>query len=186
MSFFSEDFAKGSDSSYTKLEDGDNVVRILGNPIEGWQGWVDEGGKKSPERFKLTEKPLDVSKYNDTGGLKKFSSFIIWNYSVKAVEIMTLTQSSIVKEIQALSLDEDWGSPLQYDIKINRKGSGLETSYTVSPKPAKKLTSAIADEFAKKPITLEKLFTGENPFDEVVQDMATEPEPDINAEDLPV
>ena len=46
-----------------------------------------------------------------------------------------------------------WGKPYGYDIKINRTGEGLETEYTVSPKPKTELS----DEQKKAQTEMDKL-----------------------------
>ena len=61
--------------------------------------------------------------------------------------------------------DTDWGDPREYDIKILRTGDGLETKYTVSPKPKKDLPEAAKFEYDLMNIKLEKLLTGEDPFE---------------------
>ncbi len=61
--------------------------------------------------------------------------------------------------------DKDWGDPRFYDIKIIRTGDGLETKYSVSPKPKKELPEAAKFEYDLMNIKLEKLLTGEDPFE---------------------
>jgi hypothetical protein len=61
--------------------------------------------------------------------------------------------------------DADWGDPREYDLKITRTGESLETKYTVSPKPKKELPEAAKFEFELMNIKLEKLLTGEDPFE---------------------
>ena len=65
--------------------------------------------------------------------------------------------------------DTDWGDPREYDIKILRTGDGLETKYTVSPKPKKDLPEAAKFEYDLMNIKLEKLLTGEDPFESWVR-----------------
>ena len=57
------------------------------------------------------------------------------------------------------------GDPREYDLTINRKGQKLDTEYTVQPSPAKKLSAEIQAAFEAKPINLEALFDGANPFE---------------------
>jgi hypothetical protein len=46
------------------------------------------------------------------------------------------------------------------------KGEALETEYSVMPSPAKETPADIIQKFKEKPINLEALFTGGNPFQE--------------------
>jgi hypothetical protein len=47
--------------------------------------------------------------------------------------------------------------------RLNRKGENLETEYSVVPSPAQ--PADILQKFKEKPITLEALFSGGNPFE---------------------
>ena len=72
-----------------------------------------------------------------------------------------------MEAIENSCLSEDWADPLTYDITVNKEGSGTETKYLVSnniPKPLEN-ENEIKTESAK--IVLEKLITGENPFESV-------------------
>lgn len=154
-----------SGSSYTKLQDGDNVFRVLSSAITGYEYWTTEN---KPVRSKEAFKELPNVKLDKEGKPQKakhFWAFVIWNYGTKNIEILQLTQSSIQTAIANLVADEDWGDPKKYDIKVTRSGSGLETEYAVSPKPAKELAASIAKEYAEKKINLEALYKNENPFE---------------------
>jgi hypothetical protein len=77
---------------------------------------------------------------------------------------MHVVQASIQKAIQSLVINEDWGSPYTYDIKIKREGEGKETNYTVFPCPHKPIDPAIISMYEEKPCNLEALFKNEDPF----------------------
>jgi hypothetical protein len=49
---------------------------------------------------------------------------------------------------------------------VNRKGEGLETEYSVVPSPVQPTPAPILEAYKEKPINLEALFSGENPFAE--------------------
>jgi hypothetical protein len=71
-----------------------------------------------------------------------------------------------------------------YSITINRKDESLETEYNVVPSPAQPTPADIIQKLKEKPINLEALFTGGNPFDE------TEPvthncDAEVNPDDVP-
>ena len=48
----------------------------------------------------------------------------------------------------------------------NRTGEKMETKYNVQPSPAKPVPANILQAYKEKPINLEALFAGGNPFDE--------------------
>ena len=54
------------------------------------------------------------------------------------------------------------------DIKISRKGEGLQTEYKLTPCPKKSATKESSDAFAELACDLSKLFDGEDPFGEAL------------------
>jgi hypothetical protein len=64
---------------------------------------------------------------------------------------------SIAKALAALAKDEEWGNPAEYDVKITRKGSGMDTKYTVVPAPKKPLSDSdkeLLKNYGKLPIDI--------------------------------
>src|SRR3990167_8970995 len=100
--------------NYYKFVEGDNRFRILASPILGYEYWVDN----KPVRVRMGEKlPLPEAE-----GAKHFWAMPVWNYEESRVQILEITQKGIKKSIAALSRDEDWGTPLEYDIAVTRTG----------------------------------------------------------------
>lgn len=147
-----------SGGNYAKLKQGENKFRILGKPIIGWLDWQD----KKPLRFRMKDKPSQP--IDPTKAVKHFWAMVVWNYNENQIQILEITQSSIQSAISTLSNDEDWGNPLSYDIKIVRTGEKMETQYAVNPVPHKPLSAEISMALEAKPIKLEALFDGEDPF----------------------
>lgn len=86
------------------------------------------------------------------------------------------------KQIAKLAIDEDWGDPTEYDIKITRDGTGTDTRYYVNPVPKRdKLTS---DQLkAAEALDPTKLFENSIPLSQV--DGTTQPAvPDTIVQDL--
>ncbi len=154
---------------YMKLQDGANKFRILSAPILGHEYWTEEPRKpvRSREPFKFIPNDADIS-----NGFKPkhFWAFIVWNYAEAAVQILELTQSTIQSALTDLIQSEDWGDPRGYDVTVNRKGSKLDTEYTVQPSPHKDVTPEIKAAFEAKKINLDALFEGANPFEDVRSD----------------
>lgn len=151
-----------SSGHYMKLQQGDNKIRMLDRPIDGKVYWTED---RKPVR-KRQDEPVDF-RIPGTDKIKYFWAFPVWNYAEESVQILELTQKTIMKEIRGISQDEDWGDPRFYDISITRSGDSLETKYSVVPKPKKKLSEEARGAWAsvKDIINMEALFTGENPFD---------------------
>lgn len=149
---------------YFKLQDGANKFRILSAPILGHEYWTeDRKPVRSRELFKFIPTDADIS-----NGFKPkhFWAFVVWNYAESAVQILELTQTTIQSALTDLIQSDDWGDPRGYDVTVNRKGSKLDTEYTVQPSPHKELPADIKAAFEAKPINLEALFDGANPFGE--------------------
>lgn len=53
--------------------------------------------------------------------------------------------------------NEDWGDPKNYDLKITRDGDGMETKYSVLPRPAKDVDPEIMTAYLDANIDLEAL-----------------------------
>lgn len=163
-----------SQSEYMKLKDGDNRIRILSSAIIGWEWWVDvtdESGAqlRKPKRARMgVGIPIDDLNKDevDPADVKHFWAFVVYNYDDKQVQILQITQKTIQNEIKKLSKDADWGTPKGYDLVITRTGKKLLTKYQVQPKPAKPVSEEIIKEYERKSINLEKLYDGENPFEQ--------------------
>jgi hypothetical protein len=143
---------------YLKLQDGETKVRILSHPIIGWEDWID----KKPIRYPFDQKPENA--HDATRPLKHFWAMIVWNYGEQRIQIMQVTQATIIREIEALYNDTDWGVPFCYDIKIRKTGKDMLTKYAVTAVPHKAITQEIKAAYEAKPIDLESLFHGEDPF----------------------
>jgi len=159
MNFLPENYeTPKANNYYLKLQDGENRIRILSQPIIGWEDWME----KKPIRFRMNEKPLRP--LDPKKPIRHFWSFIAYNYAEDQIQIMHVTQASIRKSLENLVKDADWGAPYFYDIKIIRSGEGMETEYTVNPVPHKPIDPAIVEMFKERPCNLEALFTNDDPF----------------------
>ena len=147
-----------------RLQDGDNIFRVLSSAITGYEYWTNES---KPIRSKVPFENTPNIKVVDgkPQKVKHFWAFIVWNYATKNVEILELTQSTIMSAMTNLIADADWGSPKGYDIKVTRSGQGIETEYAVSPKPHKDTDPDILMAYADKKINLNALYEGANPFE---------------------
>jgi hypothetical protein len=81
---------------------------------------------------------------------------------------MQITQKSLLRELDALSQQEDYANLLEWDMTISKKGSGLSTEYRLRPAPRKKGSQDAIDAAWKEALDagfdLERLLTGGNPF----------------------
>lgn len=156
--FIPAEVASGS-SSYFKIGQGDNKVRIISHPVAGWLEWVD----KQPVRTTLADGEPEAS--DDENPPKQFIAMAVIDQEDGNVKIWEITQKSIMKSIRQLTNNPDWGQPFGYDLNIEKKGDGLKTKYTVTPSPKKPLSKEAIKKAGAKPCALENLFEGEDPWD---------------------
>ena len=153
-----------SGGNYLKLKSGDNRVRIMGNPLIGWVYF-----NSSDKPVRSIEKPENmVNPKEREGGTieapKEFWAMPIWDYSDKTIKIAEITQKSIKEAIVDLHMSEFWGDPLKYDLNIKKSGEKLSTEYNVQPLPATPVPVEAENALIAKPIKLEALLTGGDPF----------------------
>lgn len=158
--FLPQDYsAPKAAGNYMKLQAGENRIRILSAPI---YGWLDFGADGKPIRSKYAEKPK--APFNAAKPIKHFWAMIVWNYNEERVQIYEVTQATIQTPLSNYAKDPDWGNPCGYDIKITKSGEGMKTEYVVTPARPKALDESIKLAFYEKPICLDALFDGFDPF----------------------
>jgi len=143
-----------------EMVEGANRLRILVRPICGWIDW--EANK--PYRFRPDAKP-DKS-FDDKKPVRPFWTLYVWDYRRGAAFILEVTQSSILKTLTGLGNSQDWGDFREYDIEINKTGSGKDTKYQVLPCPKKDLTTEIQTALKEFPVNLQTLFEGGDPWND--------------------
>lgn len=153
----------------SKLEEGkEHRFRIFGTGITGFELWTTD---KKPVRY--TEKPDESEfpanvKVDDNTGVavpKRFLAGLVYDYAAEDFKILQLTQKGLMNALFKYIQDEDFGDPQTYDIKITRKGSGLNTEYSLVAAPPKPVTKAIAAAYDELYCNIEALFDGEDPFE---------------------
>ena len=159
-----------------KFPEGETRFRILSSPITGYEGWKN----KKPLRFKnlveaMKQAPFDPSDFNPKGDPVYFWAMVVWSYSDSDIKILNLKQKTIQGKIKELRNDPDWGDVFGYDIKVIKTGQKQETEYSVNPVPHKEITAEIELAFKNKPINLEMLFSGGDPFEVVGNKQLTIP-----------
>src|SRR5690348_10958471 len=89
-------------SDYMKFEEGKNSIRILSSAIVGYQYWTNEN-KPIRLRTMPDELPSDIKPEKDgTFKIRHFWAFVVWNYELKRVQILEVTQNTVMKGIKAL------------------------------------------------------------------------------------
>src|SRR5690349_12062852 len=87
-----------SGGAYMKFQPGLNSIRILSSAIVGYEYFTKEN-KPVRQQEAFEEVPADIK---DGGKIKPFWAFAVWNYQAKQIQILELTQKSIMTSIKAL------------------------------------------------------------------------------------
>jgi len=187
--FLPNDYEIPVDSMYMKFLVGTNTFRVLAKPIIGMEFWKtkeDGSGKRTPVRRKMGEKILvsELEINPQTGKLdspKHFWMFPVWNYKAKKLQLLEITQKTILEPIKSYVENPKWGSPTEYDILVKKSGSGKEnTKYITDHDPKEPINSEILKEFKATYINLDAIWDNEDPFAE----QASIPEPKGESEKL--
>lgn len=80
------------------------------------------------------------------GNLSSRLAWVIWNYEENKAQIWA-TNGATYNSIKDLVLDDEYGDPSQYDIKITRTGVEQQTRYSVRPGTKRE---ALPEEWAKQ------------------------------------
>jgi hypothetical protein len=163
--FLPDDYkVPASGGNYMKFQDGENTFRILSSAIVGWQYW-NKDSKPVRSKTKWAEVPQDIKVEKDGKvSIKHFWAFPVWNYEAKAVQILEVTQQTVMNGIKALVDNKKWGDPKGFDITVTRTGEGFDTEYSVMPNPHTPIEDEILAICEKKTINLENLYSGADPF----------------------
>lgn len=156
MSILPDDYKVPSTSKYMKFKQGPNRFRILSERmITGWEYWTEEGGKRKPNRVK------DQVDLPDDAEAKHFWAMAVWNWDEGAVQVLQVTQKTIMSSLMGLFDSKAWGEPRGYNIVVTRAGEGFDTEYAVMPEPKEAINIPGATD---KGVNLEALYEGGDPF----------------------
>ena len=146
-------------SSFMKLEDGANLIRIVSNAVPGYEYWdVDNKPHRSKVKWETQPVNIRLTKEGKPTPIKHFWVFLVYNYKLEAVQSLELTQATVMKSIKALVDNPAWGNPTKYDLSIDKTGKDLATKYSVIPNPKTPLTPEITELVKNTDIDLEGIF----------------------------
>jgi hypothetical protein len=148
---------------YAKLVEGANKFRLF-DMVDGWEVWGDKAdGGRTVTRYPMAELN-DIAK-DDRNAAKYFRAYKAWNYKAEKVQILNLTQRSIIEPIIAYTHNDKWGDPVSglFDLVINRTGEGLDTAYTVQADPKEPFSWKGKED---PTLDLTALYRNEDPFGE--------------------
>ncbi len=164
--FLEKDYDLPDKSDYMKFRNGLNTFRALSSAIVGYEYW-NTANKPVRSKKEIVGFPEDIRIEKDgrPSAIKHFWAFVVWNYDSNKVQILEITQSSILRAMKALIDNPRWGSPKEYDITITKSGEGLGTEYIVQGNPPSELSEEVKKLYESRNIDLNALYKGENPFE---------------------
>jgi hypothetical protein len=166
----------------SKLPDGGSVrfALLSDEPLEFYECWGTGADGNKPFRFDHEPTPeeiqVEMGEYEPREGrggpgtvdIKFAIAVPVYNFDSGNVQVLSLTQKSILKEIDAISQMEDYDNLLEWDFNLSKKGQGLTTEYTLRPVPRKKGAQEHIDaawiEAKSNGFDISRLLTGGNPF----------------------
>jgi len=168
----------------SKIQSGSSVrfALLSDQPLEFFECWGEaEDGSVKPFRF--AEDPSDADIKEEMGdaysrrlnregtapeGVKFAIAAPVYNFDTEGVQIMQLSQKSIIRELDGISQMEDYANLLEHDFVLGKEGNGLNTEYSLRPVPRKKGSDkAIDDAWTEAKdggFEIGRLLSGENPF----------------------
>jgi hypothetical protein len=175
--------AGGNYLSPSKLSDGGSVrfALLTDTPLEFHESWgTASDGSSKPFRFDFeptyedviaemgTYAPREGRGGPGTADVKFCIAIPVFNYEAGAVQVLSISQKSILRELDSISQEEDYANLTEWDFTLSKKGSGLTTEYKLRPAPRKKGSDATItaawEEVKAAGFSLDRLLTGSNPF----------------------
>lgn len=167
----------------SKIAAGSSVRFCLlsDEPLEFYELWAEgTDGKAKPFRFDSEPSPDDIAlalgdytrRMNREGtgveAMKFALALPVYNFETARVEVLQLSQKSLIREIDAVSQMEDYSDITAIDFQLGKEGSGLNTEYKLTPVPRKKGADkeiAAAWEDARSAgFDISRLLSGADPF----------------------
>lgn len=153
---------------FLRLLEGENIVRIMGNPVQNYIHWVTTPDGKNRKIVSPSSNPALVKRLEDAG-FKRQPSWIIKVLDRKDDKFKLLeVGNQIYKGIQALYNHPKWGKVTAYDISVNRGPKGTQPLYTVTPNPKESLDASLKQQYVdfNDKVNIDKVIS-EMPSDEI-------------------
>ena len=162
--------------------DGQVRFAILANePLCYFEVWgEDETGKGKPFRFcsEATADEIEQEmganyrrrcKDDGTEEPQKFAiAMPVYNFDIKRIQVLSITQKGLQKELDEISQVEEYGDMTEWDFIMTKAATVSPDMYGLRPVPRKKDTQAAVDaawdEAVKNGFDITRLLTGGHPF----------------------
>ena len=158
-------------NQFMKFVQGKNRIRFIGNPVSGFVFFGktkrEDGSetvkpyrrRESEGEFSLEEminRDVRMKPDGEIEGQKYFVMGLVYNHQKEKLQVLEVTQKSILKALKSYVESEEYGHPSGYDLTIEKKGDGLNTEYTVIVSPPKPLSDEIVEAVGSTSCDLQK------------------------------
>ena len=132
---------------YMRLVEGENVVRIMGNPIQFYVHWVTAPDGSKKKIVSPIDSPDLVTRLEDSGFRRQAKWMIkVLDRSDDEFKVLEVG-SQIYNGVRALYNNPKWGKVTAYDLSVTRGPKGSQPLYNVTPNPKEKLDSSFKKKF---------------------------------------
>lgn len=146
-------------SDFMRLEEGENTVRVMGNPVQFYIHWVvtPDGARRK------VNSPVgspDLVRRLEDSGFKRQPRWLIKVLDRNDDTFRLLEVGpQIYNAIKALYNNSRWGKVTAYDVTINKGPKGTQPLYSVTPNPKEALSADFKSRFMEfnDRVNMEKL-----------------------------
>jgi len=155
----------GPKSDFMRLEEGESVVRVMGNPVQFYIHWVTTPDGSKRKVNSPVDAPELVRRLEDSG-FRRQARWLVKVLDRSDNEFRLLeVGSQIYNGIRALYNNQKWGKVTAYDVSINRGPKGSQPLYGVTPNPKEALGAEFKTAFVafNDRLNVEKIITPSTP-----------------------
>jgi hypothetical protein len=148
-------------SNFMRLEEGENLVRVMGNPVQFYIHWVVTPDGSRRKLNSPVDSPELVRRLEDSG-FKRQARWLVKVLDRTDDEFRVLEVGpQIYNGIKSLYNNSRWGKVTQYDLSINKGPKGTQPLYGVTPNPKEALSSDFKSKFVEfnDRVDVEKVIT---------------------------
>ncbi len=151
----------GTKSDFMRLEEGENTVRVMGNPVQFYIHWVVTPDGSRRKVNSPVDHPELVRRLEDSG-FRRQPRWLIKVLDRTDDEFRILEVGpQIYNGVKALYNNSRWGKVTAYDLTVSKGPKGSQPLYSVTPNPKEPLSSDFKARFVdfNDRVNVEKLIS---------------------------
>ena len=151
----------GTKSDFMRLEEGENTIRVMGNPVQFYIHWVVTPDGSRRKVNSPVDHPELVRRLEDSG-FRRQARWLIKVLDRTDDEFRILEVGpQIYNGVKALYNNSRWGKVTAYDVTVFKGPKGSQPLYNVTPNPKEPLSSDFKSTFVdfNDRVNVEKLIS---------------------------